>query len=113
MWEASAIEPKSRLSIGFVVGKRDEPLIAELMESAKKRIDSPKDLVLLSDGHNGYESLFPSVFGESPTVRRAREGEGAFRRGDTASTEASLTCAVDRAPPGWESGGGEARGSAR
>jgi transposase-like protein len=36
-WEATAVEPESRLSIGFVVGKRDESLIGELMESTKKR----------------------------------------------------------------------------
>ena len=65
LWEATAIEPKSRLLISFVVGRRDESLIGELMESTKKRINSPKDLVLMSDGHNSYESLFPSVFGES------------------------------------------------
>jgi IS1 family transposase len=64
LWEATAIEPKSRLLIGFVVGRRDESLIRELMESARKRINSPKDLLLMSDGHNSYESLFPSIFGE-------------------------------------------------
>lgn len=47
LWEATAIEPKkSRLLIGFVVGRRDESLIKELMESTKKRLDAPKDLVL-------------------------------------------------------------------
>jgi IS1 family transposase/transposase-like protein len=73
LWEATAIEPKSRLLISFVVGKRDESLIRELMESTRKRINSPKDLVLMSDGHNSYESLFPSVFGEP--YRPARKGD--------------------------------------
>jgi hypothetical protein len=113
LWEASAIEPKSRLSIGFVVGKRDEPLIAELMESAKKRIDSPKDPVLLSDGHNGYESLFPSVFGERALPPGAQGKERALSEGETPHQQKPRSPAVDRAPPGWESGGGEARGSAR
>lgn len=72
LWEATAIEPKSRLLIGFVVGRRDESLIRELMESTRKRLDSPKDLVLMSDGHSGYESLFPSIFGEP--YRPARKG---------------------------------------
>ena len=72
LWEATAIEPKSRLLIGFVVGRRDESLIRELMESTRKRINSPKDLVLMSDGHNSYESLFPSIFGEP--YRPARKG---------------------------------------
>jgi IS1 family transposase len=38
LWEATAIEPKSRLLISFVVGRRNEALIEELMESTKKRL---------------------------------------------------------------------------
>jgi IS1 family transposase len=71
-WEASAIDPESRLLIGFVGGGRDEALIEELMESTKKRLKEPKDLVVMTDGHKSYESLFPSVFGEP--YRPARNG---------------------------------------
>jgi IS1 family transposase/transposase-like protein len=71
-WEATAIDPESRLLIGFVGGGRDEALIEELMESTKKRLKQPKDLVVMTDGHKSYESLFPSVFGEP--YRPARNG---------------------------------------
>ena len=71
-WEATAIDPESRLLIGFVGGGRDEALIEELMESTKKRLKEPKDLVVMTDGHKSYESLFPSVFGEP--YRPARNG---------------------------------------
>ena len=72
LWEATAIEPKSRLLIDFVVGRRDESLIRALMESTRKRLNSSKDLVLITDGHSSYESLFPSIFGEP--YRPARKG---------------------------------------
>src|SRR5215208_4761079 len=63
-WEATAIDPESRLLVSFVVGRRNESLIGELMESTKRRLRSPRDLVLMTDGERSYESLFSSVFGE-------------------------------------------------
>lgn len=72
-WEATAIDPESRLLIGFVGGRRNEALIKELMQSTKKRLKSPKDLVLMSDGERSYESLFASIFGEP--YRPARKGD--------------------------------------
>jgi IS1 family transposase len=63
-WEATAIDPKSRLLISFVAGRRNEALLRELMKSTKKRLRSPKDLVLMTDGERSYESLFASIFGE-------------------------------------------------
>jgi IS1 family transposase len=72
LWEATAIDPESRLLISFVVGERDTSLIKELMESTKWRLKDPSDLVVMSDGHRSYESLFPSVFGEP--YRPARKG---------------------------------------
>jgi IS1 family transposase len=72
-WEATAIDPESRLLIGFVGGRRNEALIKELMESTRKRLKSPKDLVLMSDGERSYESLFASIFGEP--YRPARKGD--------------------------------------
>ena len=72
-WEATAIEPESRLLIGFVAGRSDEALIRELMVSTKRRLKEPKDLVVMSDGEKSYESLFPSVFGTP--YRPARKGE--------------------------------------
>ncbi len=72
-WEATAIDPQSRLLIGFVVGRRNEALIKELMVSTQKRLKEPKDLIVMSDGEKSYESLFPSVFGEP--YRPARKGD--------------------------------------
>jgi IS1 family transposase/transposase-like protein len=72
-WEATAIEPESRLLIGFVAGRRNEALIKELMVSTKRRLKESKDLVVMSDGEKSYESLFPSVFGTP--YRPARKGE--------------------------------------
>jgi IS1 family transposase len=71
-WDATAIDPESRLLIGFVGGSRDEALIEELMESTKQSLNEPKDLVVMTDGHKSYESLFPSAFGEP--YRPARNG---------------------------------------
>ncbi len=71
-WEATAIDPESRLLISFVVGERDALLIEELMKSTKRRLKDPSDLVVMSDGQRNYESLFPSVFGEP--YRPARKG---------------------------------------
>jgi IS1 family transposase/transposase-like protein len=71
-WEATAIDPQSRLLIGFVVGRRNEALIKELMVSTRKRLKEPKDLVVMSDGHKSYERFFASVFGEP--YRPARKG---------------------------------------
>jgi transposase-like protein len=50
-WEATAIDPESRLLIGFVGGRRDERLITELMQTTRNRLHDPTDLVLMSDGH--------------------------------------------------------------
>jgi IS1 family transposase/transposase-like protein len=72
LWEATAIDPESRLLIGFCVGKRNEALVKELMISTKRRLKEPRDLVLMSDGEKSYETLFPTVFGEP--YRPARKG---------------------------------------
>jgi IS1 family transposase len=48
LWEATAIEPKGRLSISFVVGRRDEALIEEPMESTKKGLNSPRNPVVMT-----------------------------------------------------------------
>ena len=71
-WEATAIDPQSRLLIGFVVGRRNETLIKELMESTKRRLKEPNNLKQSGrderDGEKAYESLFASPSSGSPTV---------------------------------------------
>jgi IS1 family transposase/transposase-like protein len=99
LWEATAIEPKSRLLIDFVVGRRNESLISELMESTRKRLGSPKDLLLMTDGHSSYESLFPSIFlravssGAQGSQRTLSEGKVSYQ-------QESRPPAGDQAPPG-------------
>jgi transposase-like protein len=90
-WEATAIDPESRLLISFVTGKRNEALIKELMESTRKRLKSPRDLVVMSDGEKSIDCASSPRSSENPTARRAREGGDASRRAVTESTEASLT----------------------
>jgi IS1 family transposase/transposase-like protein len=72
-WEATALEPQSRLLIGFVGGRRDERLIKELMQSTRDRLKDPTDLVLMTDGARSYEALFASIFGQP--YRPARKGD--------------------------------------
>lgn len=72
-WEATAIEPRSRLLIGFVGGRRDETLIKELMQTTRDRLSEPTDLVLMTDGRRSYEALFASIFGQP--YRPARRGK--------------------------------------
>jgi hypothetical protein len=50
LWEATALEPQSRLLIGFIGGRRDQRLIKELMASSRERLHDPSDLVLMPDG---------------------------------------------------------------
>lgn len=72
-WEATALEPASRLLVSFVGGRRDERLIKELMQTTKNRLRDPADLVLMTDGAKSYEALFASTFGQP--YRPARKGE--------------------------------------
>jgi transposase-like protein len=79
-WVATAIDPESRLLIGFVGGSRDEALIEELMESTKKRLKEPKDLVVMTDGHKSFEKASSLPSSGSPTARRATDEEDASRK---------------------------------
>jgi IS1 family transposase len=72
-WEVTALEPQSRLVIGFVGGRRDQRLIKELRQNTKSRLCEPTDLVLMTDGARSYEALFVSVFDQP--YRSARQGD--------------------------------------
>jgi IS1 family transposase/transposase-like protein len=63
LWEAIAIDPKSKLVLALVLGQRNEALAGELMEDTCKRLAHPHDFVLMTDGLKSYKSLFPQVFG--------------------------------------------------
>ena len=108
-WEATSIDPQSRLLIGFVAGKRDSSLIEELMESTKQRLRDPRDLLVTTDGEKSYESLFPSVFGEP--YRPARNGpRGRFpkvrHRVKVGASPTSNSSSVGRAQESWRSSPG-------
>ncbi len=82
------------------------------MESTKKRLRSPKDLALMTDGERSYEGLFASIFGEP--YRVARKGDRGRFPGMryTASKGASPTSYPHQAPSGRESRGGALPGGA-
>lgn len=73
MWEATAIDPKTKLVLALVLGERNEMLVRELMESTHSKLAEPHDLVLMTDGFESYRTLFPQVFGVP--YRPARQGE--------------------------------------
>ncbi len=76
-WEATAIDPQSRLLVGFVGGRRDETLIKELMQTTRDSLSEPTDLVLMTDGAKSYEALFASTFGQ-PYRPPRKGGRGRF-----------------------------------
>ena len=73
LWEGTAIDPKSKLVLALALGKRDEVLVRELMESTRAKLTDPRNLVLMTDGFESYKTLFPEVFGVS--YRPARKGD--------------------------------------
>lgn len=107
MWEATAIDPESRLLIGFCVGKRNEALVKELMISTKRRLKEPRDLVLMSDGEKSYETLFPTVFGEPSLSPGAQGSERTLPEGAPPHQQKPRSPAVDQTPSGRESSGAE------
>ncbi len=72
LWEATAIDPKTKLVLALVLGQRDEALVRELMEDTHKRLAHPHDLLLMTDGFESYKTLFPEIFGIS--YRPPRKG---------------------------------------
>jgi IS1 family transposase len=73
LWEATAIDPKTKLVLALVLGERNEALIREAMQSTRAKLADPHDLVLMTDGFESYKTLFPEVFGVP--YRPARQGE--------------------------------------
>ncbi|MBO1438807.1 hypothetical protein, partial [Meiothermus sp. CFH 77666] len=69
-WEAELFDPHSRLIVERVQGQRNEALAQELLSKGKTRLRYPQGVVLLSDGWEGYASLFPLVFGRPYQPKR-------------------------------------------
>jgi hypothetical protein len=57
------LDPESKFVIGLELGPRTENLIKTLLTDTMKRLLSPQNLVLFTDGLASYSSLFPEVFG--------------------------------------------------
>jgi transposase-like protein len=112
-WEATAIDPRSRLLISFVAGKRDEALIEELMDSTKKRLKEPEDLLVMSDGHKSIDCASSLPSSGSPTVRRARETGDALNEGSPPRQKEPRPPAADQASSRWEGGRGNPHSGAR
>lgn len=72
-WEAEVIDPVSKFVLSHVQGQRDEALIRCLLEDTAKRLAHPQQLVLFTDGHASYASLFPEIFGQA--YRPSRQGD--------------------------------------
>ena len=110
-WEATALEPESRLLLAFVGGRRDERLIGQLMQSTRDRLKDPTDLVLMTDGHGSYEASFASVFGQP--YRPARKGDrGRFPKLRYRINRDLAHLQVSQAPPPRPGGGGDLQGGA-
>lgn len=62
-WEAEVIDPKSKLVLSHVQGRRNEALIHALFTDVSQRVAEPHDLVLFTDGEPSYATLFPEFFG--------------------------------------------------
>jgi len=62
-WEATVLDPKSKFIVALSLGRRDEDLILDLLQDARRRIADPQSLVLFTDGLPSYATLFPRVFG--------------------------------------------------
>lgn len=73
LWEAEALDPKSRLVVAREQGSRDEELIRRLLAGTCARLAYPQGVVLFSDGEVSYQTLFPELFGTP--YRPVRQGE--------------------------------------
>jgi IS1 family transposase len=64
-WDFTVVDPKSKFVIEGQVGARTAELTKVLLIGARKRLATPNNLVLFTDGYLPYQSLFPELFGTS------------------------------------------------
>jgi IS1 family transposase len=74
VWEASAIDAISKLTISLRVGHRDELMVLELMKDTHSRLAQTSDLLVITDGFESYRTHFPSVFGRAYPQTRGKSG---------------------------------------
>lgn len=76
-WEAELMDPKGKLILAHVQGKRDEHLIRQLLEDGASCLRDRHQVALFTDGLAAYRTLFPEIFGRA--YYPARQGtRGAF-----------------------------------
>jgi IS1 family transposase len=73
LWEANAIDPKTKFMLELMFGTRTEDQIKSLMVNTKKRLLQTTDLLVMTDGLRLYDSLFPEVFGVPYAIPRTRK----------------------------------------
>lgn len=74
-WEAELMDPKSKLVLSHLQGRRDEELIRCLLEDGASRLKDRHAVALFTDGDASYASLFPEIFGRPyRPVRKGNQG---------------------------------------
>lgn len=64
VWEATAFDARTKLTVSLRVGRRDEAMAFDLMTDARSRLETPDDVLVITDGFGPYSTLFPRVFGK-------------------------------------------------
>jgi IS1 family transposase len=73
LWEANAIDPKTKFMLELTFGTRTEDQIKNLMTNTKNRLRQITDLLVMTDGLSLYNTLFPEVFGVPYAIPRTRK----------------------------------------
>jgi transposase-like protein len=63
VWEGTAVDPMSKLTLSLAIGYRDEHMAYTLMQDVHERIKDKKNLLVISDGFISYQAYFAKVFG--------------------------------------------------
>jgi IS1 family transposase len=74
VWEATAIDAITKLTLSLRVGHRDELMALELMKDTHSRLAQTNDLLVITDGFESYCTHFPTVFGRAYPQTRGKSG---------------------------------------
>ena len=74
VWEGTAIDPISKLTISLCVGNRDEFMAQHLMEDVQQRLKNPSDVLAISDGFISYQTNFAEIYGRKYS-RKNKQGK--------------------------------------
>jgi IS1 family transposase len=80
VWEGTAIDPVSKLTIALVLGKRDDHMAQRLMREVYARVCNKTDLLAISDGFISYQTHFAETFGgKYPDYRKTKKAKNKRR----------------------------------